>query len=334
MFNRIKGPVFLKENSNIEKELEKLKSLEPLLNKEGKNIIRQDIKYLEYGIIGEKNIEFELKNTHMPMCILHDIYLEHNDLSAQIDYLVFTKKLCFIIECKNLYGDIEVNNSGDFIRAIDFGGVRKKEGIYSPVTQNKRHLELMKHIKLDNKKNLISKFMTERYFEKFNIPVVVLSNPKTVLNIEFAKKEIKDKIVRADNLINYIKTMHDKSNEPECSDDSLLSWANYYLNLHVEKCTDYTLKYDKYKINEIEVDCENQTIIVEELEIFKELKSYRLSKSKEENIKPYFIYNDNQIKALIRSMPKTKEELKAVNGFGEIKINKYGNDIIEIIKKY
>lgn len=39
MFNRIKGPVFLKENSNIEKELEKLKSLEPLLNKEGKNII-------------------------------------------------------------------------------------------------------------------------------------------------------------------------------------------------------------------------------------------------------------------------------------------------------
>lgn len=33
-------------------------------------------------------------------------------------------------------------------------------------------------------------------------------------------------------------------------------------------------------------------------------------------------------------MPKTKEELKAVNGFGEIKINKYGNDIIEIIKKY
>lgn len=48
----------------------------------------------------------------MPMVVLHDIYLEDGDLSAQIDYLVFTRKLCCIIECKNLYGDIEINNAG------------------------------------------------------------------------------------------------------------------------------------------------------------------------------------------------------------------------------
>lgn len=66
-------------------------------------------QYLEYGIAGEKNIEFELKNSHKPMYILHDIYIQDGDLSAQIDYLVFTKKICFVIECKYLYRDIEIN---------------------------------------------------------------------------------------------------------------------------------------------------------------------------------------------------------------------------------
>jgi hypothetical protein len=110
LFNSMKEPVFLKESSDAEAQLEKLKTLEPLLNAEGQNIIKQDIKCLEYGIAGEKYIAFELKNSHMPMYILHEIYLEDGDLSAQIDYLVFTKKICFIIECKNLYGNIEINN--------------------------------------------------------------------------------------------------------------------------------------------------------------------------------------------------------------------------------
>ncbi|NLZ73392.1 MAG: NERD domain-containing protein, partial [Bacteroidales bacterium] len=134
LFDRLKEPVFLKESSNAEVQLEKLKALEPLLNPEGQALIRQDIKCLEYGIAGEKNIAFELKNSHMPMYILHDLYLEDGDLSAQIDYLVFTKKICFVIECKNLIGDIEINGAGDFIRTTEFGGRKKKEGIYSPIT--------------------------------------------------------------------------------------------------------------------------------------------------------------------------------------------------------
>lgn len=41
-------------------------------------------------------------------------------------------------------------------------------------------------------------------------------------------------------------------------------------------------------------------------------------------IKPYLIYNNNQLKDLILKMPKNKDELKLVAGFGEIKVNKYG----------
>lgn len=349
LFNRMKEPVFLKESSDAEVQLEKLKALEPLLNAEGQNIIKQDIKYLEYGIAGEKNIEFELKNSHMPMYILHDIYLEDGDLSAQIDYIVITKKLCFVIECKNLYGDIEINSEGDFIRTIEFGGRKKKEGIYSPITQNQRHLELIKKIKIDNRKNILTKYMAGRYFEDFNKSIVVLANPKTVLNVEYAKKEVKEKVIRADQLVKYIKEMHENSKEAASSEDGMLACAQSYLAVHKDIERYYTGKYEKYKISTItpqKSDEEVPTPVagkstitvgevpVEEREIFKELKAYRLHKSREEKIKPYFIYNDNQLKDLISKMPINKEELQKVSGFGEVKANKYGDDILKIIEKY
>ena len=349
LFNKMKDPVFLKESSNAEAQIEKLKAIEPLLSPEGQAIIRQDIRCLEYGIVGEKNIAFELKNSHMPMYILHDIYLEDGDLSAQIDYIVITRKICFVIECKNLYGDIEINSAGDFIRTIEYGGKKKKEGIYSPITQNQRHLELMRKLRTDSKSGILTKFMVGKYFEDFNKSIVVLANPKTVLNIKYAKKEVKEKVIRSDQLVKYIKEMCDKSKESSSSDEHMLEWAQCYLNLHKEVEKDYYTKYEQYKINVVikevpkeevtALPVENSTTVInevpiEETDIFKELKDYRLKKSREENIKPYFIYNDNQLKDLISKMPRNKAKLQTVAGFGEAKANKYGDDILRILEKY
>jgi hypothetical protein len=349
LFDRLKEPVFLKESSNAEEQLEKLKAIESLLNPEGQAVIRQDIKCLEYGIAGEKNIAFELKNSHMPMYILHDVYLEDGDLSAQIDYLVFTKKICFVIECKNLIGDIEINSAGDFIRTTEFSGRKKKEGIYSPITQNQRHLELMKKVKLDSKNSILTKFIIGKYFEDCYKSVVVLANPKTVLNAKYAKKEVKDRVIRADQLVKYIKVMYEQSKEGAVSDERLLEWAQSFVHLHKDVVKDYTEKYDQYKVITIQQEKSlevspvreeykstnvESTVPVEETDLFKELKAYRLSKSREENIKPYFIYNDNQLKDLISKMPRSKEELQSVAGFGEAKANKYGDDILKIVLKY
>lgn len=348
LFNRMKEPVFLKESSNAEAQIERLKELEKLLNMEGQALLRQDIKYLECGIAGEKNIAFELKNSHMPIYILHDIYLEDGALSAQIDYLVFTKKLCFVIECKNLYGDIEINSAGDFIRTVDYGGKKKKEGIYSPITQNQRHLELMKKIRVESNSNFLTKLIASKMIEDKYKTVVVLANPKTVLNAKYAKKETKEKVIRADQLVKYIKDHYEASKETASSDENMLEWAQTYLNLHKEIEKDYTKKYEQYRVDisipdappesnpvkEENISVPDSEIPIEDTNIFKELKAYRLSKSREENIKPYFIYNDNQLKDLITKMPKSTKELLFVAGFGEAKANKYGEDILTIIRKY
>lgn len=348
LFNRMKEPIFLKESSNVEIQIGRLKELEKSLNPEGQAILRQDIKYLEYGIAGEKNIAFELKNSHMPIYILHDIYLEDGELSAQIDYLVFTKKLCFVIECKNLYGDIEINSVGDFIRTIDYGGKKKKEGIYSPITQNQRHLELMKKIRVEGNSNFLTKLIASKIIEDKYKTVVVLANPKTILNAKYAKKETKEKVIRADQLVKYIKDHYEASKEAVSSDESMLEWAQAYLNLHKEIEKDYNKKYEQYRVdisipdalpesNPAKEENNSATDIdmpIEDTNIFKELKAYRLSKSREESIKPYLIYNDNQLKDLIAKMPKGVEELLLVAGFGEAKTNKYGEDILNIVQKF
>lgn len=249
LFNKLSEPVFLKESSNAELQLEQLKALESLLDEEGKKVIQQDITCLEYGIAGEKNIAFELKNSHIPMYILHDIYLESGDLSAQIDYLVFTRKLCFIIECKNLYGNISIDNNGRFVRTMYFGTRKVQEGLYSPITQNIRHLELIRKIQTDRNNGLM-RLLTASAFTSFYKSVVVLANPKTILNDKYATKEIKNQVIRADQLAKYIKESNAASKELSSSDEEMQKWAQSYLNRNKENEMTYLEKYDKYRVQE------------------------------------------------------------------------------------
>ena len=57
-----------------------------------------------------------------------------------------------------------------------------------------------------------------------------------------------------------------------------------------------------------------------------------LNKAKEEKVKPYFVYNNEMMEEIIKMKPKNEEELIAIRGFGPVKIEKYGQDIIDIIK--
>ncbi len=67
--------------------------------------------------------------------------------------------------------------------------------------------------------------------------------------------------------------------------------------------------------------------------MYKELKQYRLERSKADGIKPHFIYSNVQLEEIVSKRPKTIDALKAINGFGSVKCEKYGEDIIEIVRK-
>lgn len=244
LFDKIKNPIFLKEDSEAEKQLEALKTLKEELSGDSLNKIEEEISRVEAGIYGEKQIHFELENSHIPMYVLHDIFLEHEGLKAQIDYFVVTKKNMYIIECKNLYGNIEIDNSGSFIRMYEYKGKKFKEGIYSPVTQNQRHLEMIKAIRSDTK-NFLLKGIFEKNFESNYHGIVVLANPKTVLYDKYAKKEIKEKVIRADQLIDYIRRQDSEKDDTTYSEKEMEEVATFFLDNSKENPVDYTERFKK-----------------------------------------------------------------------------------------
>ncbi|MDE6004826.1 MAG: NERD domain-containing protein, partial [Oscillospiraceae bacterium] len=150
LLKKLNTPVVLKSDNSAEQEIQKLEKIQKseqfqkMASPELRKQLEQQILAFKYGIAGEEKVLYELENSHMPMYILHDLYLKHEKLTAQIDYLVITKKLVLVIECKNLYGDIYINKNGDFIRKSNYNGETTEEGMYNPLTQNRRHIELIR----------------------------------------------------------------------------------------------------------------------------------------------------------------------------------------------
>jgi superfamily II DNA helicase RecQ len=68
--------------------------------------------------------------------------------------------------------------------------------------------------------------------------------------------------------------------------------------------------------------------------VYNVLKDYRLRTSRAEGIKPYMIFNNDEMEKLIAANPKSKNELLKVKGFGEKKVEKYGEEILRIINRY
>lgn len=375
LFDKMKEPVFLKESSDARAQLEELKEFMLVAPENVKKQVDQDIKFLNYGIVGEDQVAFELKNSYMPMYILHDLYFEYEGLSAQIDYLIITKKVNIVIECKNLYGNIEINSNGDFIRTMDFGYGKKKEGIYSPITQNKRHLDLIKKMRSGDKGNILTKTLFEKAFDSNYKSLVVLANPKTILNMKYAKKGVKEQMIRCDQLIDNIKKLYNSSKNESLSEKDMLALAEYYLSKHTTNTTNYLNKYQTTMLNVDaspvvveEAKCEpilvedsvlddlavvkvevmdykeksidekikegSESMGIENTAFYKALKEYRYKKSKEENIKAYFIYNNAQMEEVIKRTPNTMEELRVILQYGDVKCSKYGDDILSIVREH
>lgn len=240
-FFRAQEPVILKEGSDAKEQLATLESLRETVPRSQRRRLDSDIRALKAGIVGEDRILFELRNSHLPLVVIHDLHLEFEGLTAQIDFLVLTRRRNFVLECKNLYGDISVNARGDFVRS--FGG-RRREGIYSPITQNQRHLGLMKRINLSMKGAIMSALLSPRFDDLYR-GLVVLANPKTILHDRNAKKEVKQQLVRGDQLVATIESINSMRGpaDGKIPFKDVMERAERWLSMDTSVRTDYTARY-------------------------------------------------------------------------------------------
>ena len=166
-----------------------LKRLEKLEKLEKNNEIEYKINCIKKGINGENKILYTLMHSDIPMYILHDLNLEVDGFKSQIDFIVVTKKIIYIIESKDLNGNLDIEEDGTFTRRIG----KYKKGIKNPITQNMEHELTL---------NKISKL--EKLHTKYK-SIVVLSNDNAYINYKKGSKSKFNNIVRNDQLYNYLK---------------------------------------------------------------------------------------------------------------------------------
>lgn len=353
----IKKTIFYKEFSEDNRQLNDLIELSSRVKSNKKKLIDRDIALLKAGISGEKNVDYELKNSFIPMICLHDIRVVEDDYVAQLDFVVITHKYIMILETKKLNGDIYINESGDFIRSIKnkYGKVIKKEGIYSPIAQNDRHVRILREILKNNG-------------EIKNMPVisgVVIANPKSIVNKTKASTKIKDEIFRHDQVTEVLNKKLKFYGDNEVFEDTMKSVAEFLVSNNKSIKFNYEAKYSltdedfigeneevNLEVDEVNIDnkvyedkrnvevekkvieiiVEDKAEISEVEDLRAKLKEYRTSMARSEKVKPYLIYNNDTLEEIIRVKPRNKEELMKVRGFGPVKVEKYGDGIIGIIK--
>lgn len=127
-------------------------------------------------------------------------------------------------------------------------GKKVKEGIYSPVTQNQRHLNVLKACRKEAKGNFITKMAFEHFFDDNHKSLIVLANPKTYFNYRFAPKELKNTVIRADQLVATIKKLNSESKDPSYTEKEMRELADFYLNANKPERSDYSKKYEEMLI--------------------------------------------------------------------------------------
>ncbi|MCR4679778.1 MAG: topoisomerase DNA-binding C4 zinc finger domain-containing protein [Lachnospiraceae bacterium] len=78
-----------------------------------------------------------------------------------------------------------------------------------------------------------------------------------MLNDKYAKKEIKEQVIRADQLISYIKKIDASVADYTSSDRDMEEMANFFVSQHKANSVDYVDKYRKLVEEELTPDKED-----------------------------------------------------------------------------
>lgn len=318
---RFKDTIFYKENSDLQNKYDALKKLN---NEYPTNEDLIDELYIvKKGLEGENEIAYQLKKAHVGMYILRDIKVKYDDLTAQIDYVIITPIYTYYVECKNLVGNITVNEKGDFIRELIINGKKVKTGMYSPLRQVEAQREVIRKI-WESKANKVQKIFASKNFEYYRRVLVVVANQDTILNTDKAPKNIKYKVIRADGLIRQIEydLNHNVNDDYIETKKNMEKIAKTYLDISVKEEIDYYNYYKNRFCNNVNDD--NLKVRLIEL---------RKKRANEMNIPAYYVFTNDELDKLVELRPKKIEDLKDI--LSPVKVKMHGEKIIgEINNKF
>ena len=80
-------------------------------------------------------------------------------------------------------------------------------------------------------------------------------------------------------------------------------------------------------------DAQNSSAEIDE-ELFEILRKHRKEIAAKEAVPAYIIFSDASLKDMSRKKPVSPAQFSAISGVGSVKLEKYGEDFVSLIKKY
>jgi ATP-dependent DNA helicase RecQ len=65
--------------------------------------------------------------------------------------------------------------------------------------------------------------------------------------------------------------------------------------------------------------------------LFAKLREWRTVKAREASVPPYVIFSDDALRGIAQMRPTTREALLYVRGIGQVKLDRYGDDVLKIV---
>lgn len=187
----------------------RLKLLEELtksdrLDDRQKHWLRQELRRMQPGIVGERDavhyldMSFSESKNH---AILHDLRLEADGQTAQIDHLVVDRTLVFfLLETKTYRGSLHINEHGEFM--VEYADERRY-GIESPLEQSRRHEKVLE--KVLERVGICGRAGTKPTFVH-----VVMVHPKGIIHRPDHKKFDSSMVIKADQFATWHEKYVDK----------------------------------------------------------------------------------------------------------------------------
>lgn len=318
---RFKDTIFYKDSNELQDKYNALNRLNTEFPN-NKNLLHE-LHIVKKGLKGEDEIAYQLKKANIGMYVLRDIKVRYEDLTAQIDYVVLTPVYTYYIECKNLVGNITVNEKGDFIRELTINGKKIKEGMYSPLRQVKCQRDVIKKI-WESRASNFTKLFASSHFDEYRKVLVVIANQDTILDTSKAPNDIKYKVLRADALIRQLEYdfEHRDKDAVLLSKKNLEEAAQSYIEVSDKEQIDYYEFYKAKFCNSINTSNDN---------LKERLIELRKNRANEMNIPAYYIFTNDELDKLVELKPKTVDELKDLNVLSPIKVKTHGEAIIKEI---
>jgi ATP-dependent DNA helicase RecQ len=77
-----------------------------------------------------------------------------------------------------------------------------------------------------------------------------------------------------------------------------------------------------------------QNVDVKDEALFELLRQKRLEIARRINMPPYIVFSDRTLKEMCNEMPDTKEKMLDINGVGQNKFERFGEEFMDVIRSY